>query len=178
MCILNGRNCIKNDFTSVSVKGLSVVDYCLERHDALSTFGNFEVIRAADIIRRAEVANSATSIPDHSLITWTINLNSCLEADSESYDGVCSSFDKFDVSNIPNTFLSDQNSLFMVNEEINSLEASLRTQADVDTAYGDWCKLVSSNMYSTRKNEGWGSLGGLMSFQSYGIGFVVLSANG
>ena len=39
MCILNGRNCIKNDFTSVSVKGLSVVDYCLVRHDALSTFG-------------------------------------------------------------------------------------------------------------------------------------------
>ena len=75
-------------------------------------------------------------------------MNSCLEADSESHDGVCSSFDKFDVSNIPNTFLSDQNSLFMVNEAINSLEASLRTQADVDTAYGDWCKLVSSNMYS------------------------------
>ena len=138
MCILNGRNCIKNDFTSVSVKGLSVVDYCLVRH-ALSTFGNFEVIRAADIIRRAEVANSATSIPDHSLIAWTINLNSCLEADSESHGGVCSSFDKFDVSNIPNTFLSDQNSLFMVNEAINSIEASLRTQVDVDTAYGDWC---------------------------------------
>ena len=29
LCILNGRNCLSNDFTSISVKGLSAVDYCL-----------------------------------------------------------------------------------------------------------------------------------------------------
>ena len=29
MCMLNGRNCINKDFTSVSTKGLAVVDYCL-----------------------------------------------------------------------------------------------------------------------------------------------------
>ena len=28
VCILNGRNSVKNDFTSISVKGCSVEDYC------------------------------------------------------------------------------------------------------------------------------------------------------
>ena len=37
-CILNGRNYNTNDFTSVSVKGLSVVDYCLISHESLSVF--------------------------------------------------------------------------------------------------------------------------------------------
>lgn len=35
LCILNGRNCLSNDFTSVSVKGLSVVDVS---HECLSSF--------------------------------------------------------------------------------------------------------------------------------------------
>ena len=38
MCILNGRDFIKNDFTSVSVKGSAVVDYCLVNHENLSSF--------------------------------------------------------------------------------------------------------------------------------------------
>ena len=29
-CILNGTNSVRNDFTSISVKGCSVVDYCID----------------------------------------------------------------------------------------------------------------------------------------------------
>jgi len=29
-CILNVRNSVRNDFTSISVKGCSVVDYCID----------------------------------------------------------------------------------------------------------------------------------------------------
>ena len=35
MCMLNGRNYICNDCTSISTKGHSVVDYCLVNHDNL-----------------------------------------------------------------------------------------------------------------------------------------------
>jgi len=31
MCILNGRHYVNNDYTSVSVKGSAVVDYCILR---------------------------------------------------------------------------------------------------------------------------------------------------
>ena len=50
MCILNGRNSISNDFTSVSVKGSAVVDYCLVSHESLSSFSSFNVIRTVDLI--------------------------------------------------------------------------------------------------------------------------------
>ena len=33
MCMLNGRNCVNNDFTSISTKGCSVVDFCIVSHD-------------------------------------------------------------------------------------------------------------------------------------------------
>ena len=37
-CLLNGHNCIENDFTSVSSKGCPVVDHCIASHDQLSDF--------------------------------------------------------------------------------------------------------------------------------------------
>ena len=36
MSMLNGLNYTDNDFTSMSIKGCSVVDYCLISHDSLS----------------------------------------------------------------------------------------------------------------------------------------------
>ena len=37
-CILNGRNCLKNDFTCIRPQGCSVVDYCFISHDCLNIF--------------------------------------------------------------------------------------------------------------------------------------------
>ncbi len=44
-CVLNGRNriCTLNDFTSISSKGLAVVDYCIVPYGNLDTFSDFEV---------------------------------------------------------------------------------------------------------------------------------------
>jgi len=36
LCILNGRNSVKNDFRYISVKGCSVVDYCITPYDSLN----------------------------------------------------------------------------------------------------------------------------------------------
>ena len=47
MCMKNGRKCINNDFTSVSIKGLAVVDYCFVSHDVLHMFNKLIVIRAS-----------------------------------------------------------------------------------------------------------------------------------
>ncbi len=47
-CILNGRNTLVNDFTSVpkSARGAAVVDYCLVPAEYLDSFSEFSVIRA------------------------------------------------------------------------------------------------------------------------------------
>ncbi len=49
LCILNGRNTINNDFTYVSTRGLSVVDYCLVPYESLDMFSEFAVVRASSL---------------------------------------------------------------------------------------------------------------------------------
>ena len=76
MCILNGRNFLKNDFTSVSVKGSSVVDYCLVSHESLPIFNCFDVVRTVDLINWLHNidAIAPVSFPYHSVILWQLNL--------------------------------------------------------------------------------------------------------
>jgi hypothetical protein len=51
-CVLNGRNFVKNDFTSVSVKGCSVVDWCIIQQEYLQMFTEFSVIRSTELMSR------------------------------------------------------------------------------------------------------------------------------
>ena len=74
MCILNGRNYTVNDFTSVSVKGCSVVDYCLVSHEHLHHFTDFNVIRTIDLINKIGVRNILPrNMPDHSVLSWNMH---------------------------------------------------------------------------------------------------------
>lgn len=104
MCMLNGRNCVQNDYTSVSVKGSSVVDYCITTHDNLCNFSNFSVTLTSDLINTAGNLSilAPTSIPDHSLLTWQI-VSSITNTDTCKHDVHCS-YDKFDVNSINGSF--------------------------------------------------------------------------
>ena len=59
-------------------------------------------------------------------------------------------FDKVDVNNVTDTFLSAPNALFQVNNVINKLEKGQRTQTDMDSIYEDWCNVIIQHMYSTK----------------------------
>ena len=75
MCILNGRFGQKFDnFTSVSTKGSSVVDYCIVTHDDLSVFHDFRVTSPFDLINTfPDLCQAASSgVPDHALLSWKI----------------------------------------------------------------------------------------------------------
>ena len=76
---------IKNDFTSVSTKGSSVVDYCLVSHSDLPMFSDFHVFTASDLVNLdGNICNVVPStIPDHSCITWKINIHRCYWIDNE-----------------------------------------------------------------------------------------------
>lgn len=49
-CLLNGRKTQKNDFTFMSTRGSSVMDYCIVPCEQLHLFDNFEVIRAQSLV--------------------------------------------------------------------------------------------------------------------------------
>ena len=75
MCILNGRNYLNNGFTLVSVKGSSVVDYCLVSHESLSIFICFEVISTVDLISRTRSISTVAG-------EFSGSLSYCMEAQS------------------------------------------------------------------------------------------------
>ena len=64
----------KNDFTYITPKGKSVVDYCLTFID------NLQYIKSCDVLRVKEILDSishipACAIPDHSVISINIQIN-------------------------------------------------------------------------------------------------------
>ena len=151
MCILNGRNCLSNDFTSVSVKDSAIVDYCLVAHESLHLFTSFNVIRTVDLINRLVATGSIApvSFPDHSVITWKIDFESFVDTTSGRINELGgTSYDKFDVSDVPSSFLSNPSTLFKINSAIASLEGSLRSQTDIDAVYETFCGLVRDEMYT------------------------------
>ena len=74
LCIINGRVQGKNDFTYITPKGKSVVDYCLTFID------NLHYIKSCDVLRVKEILDSIShtptcAIPDHSVISINIQIN-------------------------------------------------------------------------------------------------------
>ncbi len=81
-CVLNGRKdvCSNTDYTSISVKGLAVVDYCLVPHVALPYFSNFKVHRSRQLFNEAGCVafiDPSHSLPDHSMLTLNFMCNLC-----------------------------------------------------------------------------------------------------
>ena len=74
MCMLNGRSEQGNGYTSVSPKGLAVVDYCLVPIDAFTQFTNFKILDILDVAEEFSI-NLPSKIPDHSLLTWDLTVS-------------------------------------------------------------------------------------------------------
>ncbi|CAG2243151.1 unnamed protein product [Mytilus edulis] len=106
-CMLNGRVGTNNDFTCVSSKGQSVVDYCITSYENLHFFQDFKVIRASDLIIKSKLNMTGLdgrSIPDHSLLYCELNISASLPLCHTSGNR-SPEFIKFDVKNIPFSIL-------------------------------------------------------------------------
>ena len=78
-CMLNGRNNIRNLYT---FKDISLIVYCLIPHHAFELFNDFGVHRVDDMFQETGllglVANPAQLLPDHNLLTWSIDVSAYL----------------------------------------------------------------------------------------------------
>ncbi|CAC5417977.1 unnamed protein product [Mytilus coruscus] len=77
-CMLNGRNNSHNDYTYVSTRGLSVVDYCIVPYEMLKSFDRFDVRRVSALIEDMDIigiVDPTRCMPDHSLLSWSMHLN-------------------------------------------------------------------------------------------------------
>ena len=76
MCVLNGR--FSNDnYTCISQKGKSVVDYICVLQDQYNMYSDFEVHTVTDLIDRfslVELISDVSRPPDHSIVISSVHL--------------------------------------------------------------------------------------------------------
>ena len=149
LCLLNGRNFKHNDFTSISTKGTSVVDYCIVSQDDLPLFSEFAVVRVTDLISELGPVGTIapTAIPDHSVLLCNIQTSNVIQGSIDGNSKPDHKYDKFRLSDITNNFLASDDILTKVNDTIARLEASFHVQRDIDDAYTSWCNIVQDEMY-------------------------------
>ena len=156
LCILNGRNYISNDFTSISSRGAAVVDYCLVPYEQLDKFQNFQVTRSSELVNRAgctQLLESSSKIPDHSLLQWTIQLDIALERCDTKSTSIPGHRVKFNTDSVSADFLSDDDILLNLAVVISELENSVATQHDLDKAYSEFCGIVKTDMYQKLEHK-------------------------
>ena len=121
--VLNGRNYLKNDFTCIRPQGCSVVDYCFISQNDLLMFRDFNIKRPSELVNETGVV--PVSIPDHSIISWSIDIP--VNINSSSNNTVFESRSvKYDVNNIQDEFLLEQEIVSdLHNTVFNSFSAKL-----------------------------------------------------
>ncbi|CAG2228752.1 unnamed protein product [Mytilus edulis] len=85
LCMLNGRADGNNDFTCVSKRGRSVVDYVFTPYEQLDMCTSCDVYLVSDLIVDTGL-NFEKSIPDHGPIVWTVNVKKDIACDTSNID--------------------------------------------------------------------------------------------
>lgn len=149
-CMINGRNYEANDYTSVSQKGLAVVDYCLVAHEHLALFDKFRVQRARTLFNEAgclTLFDPSHTVPDHSLLSWSMDLSPFINDSGESARAENTEpYKKFQVGNIPENFMMDTVTVNSVQTCIERLSQQQIKQDVVDEIYKDFCGATNACM--------------------------------
>lgn len=150
LCMLNGRIGV-NGFTHISHRGKSVVDNVMVPYEQLLNIESFEICTMTDLVNELSMQGNA-KIPDHSLLLWSIQL-SCDANEKTDSTGINSMANanglyvtKYNVSNVPNDFLCNADSVHLLNETVRKIEHNLETERDVSSAYDSFKSLIISEM--------------------------------
>ena len=145
MCILNGR-VGSNDFTHVSRRGRSVVDYVYVPHEKFAQLSDFSVHTMTDIINCFDLHSQKVS--DHSVISWTKQLlNSTTGSDTLLPNNAGSPHvPKYVLNDIPPSFLNCEQSFQLLMDTIGKIENNLQQENDVTKAYQIFVDLILSEM--------------------------------
>lgn len=142
--MLNGRIGV-NDFTYISPRGRSVVDYICVPYEQFEYISDFSVIKMLDLIN--SINFNPISIPDHSILTCEIKLPEKMKkCDVSRNENVENINRKHKLNDIPDNFLSDTELLDSLQDTINRIENALNLNISVQSAYDEFCVLVKDEM--------------------------------
>ena len=146
MCILNGRvNSDNNDYTFISTRGKSIIDYMITQHEDIEKCKHFEIIQVADIIQKFNLFHCLSSTckqPDHAILFVELYAVHSMLCNGESLDNFSLANNKkrfYNLRKIPNNFLSSAYSEYWLNNILSDLTNGIIT---VDAGYDCFCSTV------------------------------------
>ncbi|MES9881007.1 MAG: reverse transcriptase family protein [Sedimenticola sp.] len=147
ICIVNGR-VGTDEFTYVSPRGSSVVDYVLTPYEQLQFTSDFKVTLMTELASNMGMEDNS-KIPDHSMLTWVMSLPSDTihrENDTFPFISHTPSRTYFDTSRGVDNFLSDPDTLTRVHLTIDKIEHELDNESNVTQAYTSFLDMLSKEM--------------------------------
>ena len=162
LCTLNGRVNPENDnYTCISSKGLSVVDYIMTPHDVLDKcvyFKVYTVTELAEICNVSQLIGERCRLPDHSVLHVNFNpraidttINNHISPDETSgreggkhfipYNKRTYRFD-----NVPDMFLASDSWRYSMTQLIDLFMICRKNKDDFDNIYDKFCKVLSDEM--------------------------------
>ena len=153
MVILNGRVTPNLDnYTSVSSKGVAVVDYLLATQNSIDICSKCEVRLISDVIEQYDLSHllgEHCKMPDHSLVLGSFDLNPGSEFDSlttsESLN-VTIKPKRYSFRSIPNNFMNTQlfkDSLSVISSEF---ENANDVQSQINSVYNKFTEAIIKEM--------------------------------
>ena len=147
MCILNGRFFTTHDnFTSISSRGMSVVDYILAPIKSYNSLSNFRVHNPLQIITQNRIETDS-STPDHRILSVDFNL------DLLSFSRKASKPTISLIKRMPNDFMTYPKDAQRLKELANMLEPNASTDT-IDRVYKEFCRVIDSRLDSKHTGKG------------------------
>ena len=151
-CVLNGRlNPEKDNFTSISIRGKAVVDYIATSHDAINRCLEFSVYTPTELVdlvghEAINLIDERSRLPDHSVLLLRFQATDIGLLRSASQDPSCPSQVKRRNRNYPEDFLSSDMSSRALSDLLEQLQATQKSQTDIDRWYNNLCDFLHSEM--------------------------------
>jgi hypothetical protein len=150
MCMLNGRTG-SHDFTNISSKGKSVVDYVLTPYEQICDVVDFRVHTMSDVVTRLDLLRYE-SVPDHSLLEWIIgsqmDVANVDEKPNEKKRIQATRKFRMEGLNV-NELFADENTIALLCETIDRMEDAIERRRDVDDAFVNLKHLLIRKMELT-----------------------------
>jgi hypothetical protein len=135
--IVNGQN----NYTHVSHRGKSVVDYVLVPHEQMQFVSSFNVHLMTDTAE-ALLLQGSEQIPDHSIIVWSC---ACLVSTTDNSGSHASPnvIPKYHVKHVLDDFMCTNDT---IRESIRKIEDNLLEAEEADSAYNDFQHMIRTEM--------------------------------
>ena len=144
LCMLNGRFDTQHDgFTSVSAKGLAVVDYCVVPKVSFHKYCDFKVLDPLVVATNSSIKIDS-KIPDHRILTWGLKVT-----DSVSPIQHITPKKTIVQKKVPPNFLENdvaESRFHALTEQLKCIKGGYSTPFQLDEVYKDFCSILDRHL--------------------------------